>query len=395
MSRSIVVITTSFPRTPSDEAGIFVRRLVQALSGKGEAGSVIVPKDVTSETLNQVGKFEIKRTRYGLLTPGSLAFGAGIMPNLRRSPLRALQIPTLFFAFSYAAWKATNRSSIVSAQWIFSALAAYLVSRLRQIPYTVTVRGEDFRLLKHGLLGAPFRFALRRASAVITVSHSFQNDLRSISGIEPSRIHLIENGIEVLAPSAETPSAHPLPFSRSYIVFIGTVIPRKRVDALIELLAHESLNEYDLIVCGRLDDSAEHKKLISLAEGLRVASRVHFEGAVPPEMAAYYIRHAAAYVSASEFEGKPNAALEALAAGKVVFLSDIPAHKEIIEDGKNGALFKREHTPEAAQCLAKLLSDEAKSASMRQEAQKSVSHLTWERTAEQYRKIFDEITSQK
>lgn len=54
-----------------------------------------------------------------------------------------------------------------------------------------------------------------------------------------------------------------------------------------------------------------------------------------------YLRAADCFISASLHEGMPNAPLEALALGTPVLLSDIPAHKEIIESitYKTGVLF--------------------------------------------------------
>jgi glycosyltransferase involved in cell wall biosynthesis len=37
-------------------------------------------------------------------------------------------------------------------------------------------------------------------------------------------------------------------------------------------------------------------------------------------------------VSANTFEGRPNAVLEAMAAGRPLVVSDIPAHREILDD---------------------------------------------------------------
>lgn len=45
------------------------------------------------------------------------------------------------------------------------------------------------------------------------------------------------------------------------------------------------------------------------------------------------------YISTSKFEGNPKTLLEAMGSGCIVIASNIPNHKELIEDGKDGILF--------------------------------------------------------
>ena len=54
----------------------------------------------------------------------------------------------------------------------------------------------------------------------------------------------------------------------------------------------------------------------------------------------YYLKACDIFVFPSLKEGSPNSVLEAMAAGKPVLCSDITPHREIIEQGKNGIIFK-------------------------------------------------------
>jgi glycosyltransferase involved in cell wall biosynthesis len=105
-------------------------------------------------------------------------------------------------------------------------------------------------------------------------------------------------------------------------------------------------------------------------------------------MVASYLVHAAAYVTASEFEGRPNAVLEALALGKVVLASDIPAHREIITDGENGLIFEMEHTTDAAYRLIQTLRNAEITQRLEEAARTSVKEFTWERCAIRYLSLF-------
>ncbi len=384
MKRPILILTTSFPRFEGDDAGIFIYRLACALSRSGCDGTVIVPRDVETESLNTAERFSIQRVSYGIFARGALAFGAGIVPNIKKSPLRLLQIPTLLAAMTRAAMRPVgDQQPVICAQWIFAGLAAWFAALANGAPYTITIRGEDFRLLKILPLRLLLLPALRRAAAIITVSRSFESELKKMSGVPAGRVVLIENGVE---RGTVEPAPAPLP-AENFLLFVGTVIPRKRIDLLCELIAATELQSYTLVICGRLDNQDEHRRLMNRAAELGVKERVLFQGAVSPERAAYLMAHARAYVSASEFEGRPNAVLEALAAGKVTALSRIAAHQEIVADEENGLLFSQGDMRGAAQRLAHTLNDAAVCQSLTAAAKKSVAELSWERAAEKYKEI--------
>lgn len=382
MKRPLIILTTSYPRFSEDEAGIFIFRLVRALSNAGARGAVIVPKDLERETLEESGNFSVLRASYGLFRSGSLAFGAGIVPNIRKDPSRMLQIPSLLFSMARSALRVTESESVISAQWIFCGVAAWLVSLRSGVPYTITIRGEDFRLLKILPLRVLLLPTLRRASAIITVSRAFEAELKKMPGVPKDRIHLVENGVDAFAEGGDVaPLSLP---AEKYLLFAGTVIPRKRVDLLLELIKQSSLRAYSLVICGRLDDQIEHQRLLRRAADLKLIGRVFFQGAVSPFRMAQLMVHARAYVSTSAFEGRPNAVLEALAAGTVVALSRIAAHEELVNDDQNGLLFDTADIPSAARRLGAVLENPQRRAEIAAQARQSVSSLSWERAAEKY-----------
>ena len=130
---------------------------MSALTKLGVHETVSVPRDVDESPQEERDCFEVRRFRYALLRRGRLAFGAGIMPNIRRNPWLICQLPGLLFSFFVAALR-QRRCHIVHANWLMTAIPGALYSLLTGVPLVVTARGED----------VPFySFAIRRPNSMI------------------------------------------------------------------------------------------------------------------------------------------------------------------------------------------------------------------------------------
>jgi glycosyltransferase involved in cell wall biosynthesis len=118
-----------------------------------------------------------------------------------------------------------------------------------------------------------------------------------------------------------------------------------------------------------------------------VEERVLFLGAVAPTDVWGLLSLSTAYVSASEFEGRPNALLEALASGIPAFVSDIPSHRTLVTEGENGRLF--ELNGGAQEALLQMLRDSEKLVGMGQNARVLMKDASWKNTAIRYRELFE------
>ena len=99
----VVVLTTSYPRGPDDVAGVFVREAVEELRSAGLDVEVVSPASFR---------------HFGL------AYGHGIVGNLRRRPWKALLLPVFLASYSRAARSASRDADLVHAHWLPSALPA-------------------------------------------------------------------------------------------------------------------------------------------------------------------------------------------------------------------------------------------------------------------------------
>ena len=390
----VLVLTTSFPRFLNDEASVFVGRLIDAFSEIGLSGIVAVPFDNDEEPAERRGNFDIIRKKYGILKKGALAFGYGILPNIRKNKLLILQAPYMLISLALTGYKTRDKWDVIHANWIASAIPAFFLKLTTGKKYILTIRGEDIKLL-HSPLKYILNTFVKNAAHISTVSHDFEKELKELFPNKTDFISAAPNGVTryVIEPEKreEFCTTHNLNPNWRVLTYTGRVVPLKQPEFLIHLLSYIQNSEYHLILAGRVENSYR-EKLLSLIDSLSLSKNVHILGSIAPQDVGTLLSITSLYLSASTHEGRSNSILEALAAGVPACVSKIPGHEEIVKDGENGLLFPAhnltEDAKQAAIYITDTLKDDTKMWRLSGEAKESVKHLTWLRTAEKFREIF-------
>ena len=206
------------------------------------------------------------------------------------------------------------------------ALLSWL-PRLAGRGVVVTVHGLDWQREKWG---AAASMALRAGAAsaarfphqVIVVGQHLREHYQQTYGRETV---CIPNGVgEIGAPdlsAADVPGLTP----GGYLLFVGRIVPEKGLRRLIHAYKDSGVT-MPLVVVGGATYAEEY------AATLRADAppTVIFPGSRYGVARDALLRNAAAFVYPSHVEGMPLAPLEAMAARRPVFLSDIPPHREIL-----------------------------------------------------------------
>ena len=174
-------------------------------------------------------------------------------------------------------------------------------------------------------------------SVVVTNSEGLADRFRAY---DP---RVIWNGLDLrkferLPTKEEARRLRGLPTDRTLIAYVGKVIPEKRLEWILEVLRLVPHAEA-VIVGGYTEEhygDRYYRELLSTYADVR--SRAHFIGEVPWDHVPSYLAASDVFVFCSPWEGSPNAVIEAMAAGIPPVVSDIVAHREIIEHGKTGFL---------------------------------------------------------
>lgn len=118
---------------------------------------------------------------------------------------------------------------------------------------------------------------------------------------------------------------------KNKIVCIGRLEKQKNFDFIISAFANSDF-EINLIGVGSLEKNLKDK-------AKKVNTKVNFLGKLTNEEILNLLSNSKFYISPSLYEGNPKSTLEAMAAGCIVFVSDIPNHTELIKNKKNGFTF--------------------------------------------------------
>lgn len=170
------------------------------------------------------------------------------------------------------------------------------------------------------------RQLFQRADHVIAVSQATKEDVVELYGVEPERITVIHSG-------AALPAGRPLAAWREapdrFILYLGTLEPRKNVVSLVEAFSAIAGDiEQDLVIAGSpgwLMKPVERAIRLSPAR-----ARIHRLGFVPDAFKASLYAAADLFVYPSFYEGFGFPPLEALLAGTPVVASNNSSLPEVV-----------------------------------------------------------------
>jgi glycosyltransferase involved in cell wall biosynthesis len=294
----VLVLTTSYPRVANDPSGRFIADAVEHLRRHGAEVEVVSP-----------ARFR----HFGL------AYGYGIVGNIRARPWLALLLPAFLWNFRRAA--AGRDAELVHAHWLAAGAVAMTLRR----PYVVQVWGTDVELARR----VPWlaRPVLRRARLVLAASPALADAARGLGARE---VRVVPSGVSVPQTVGE-------PEEPPHVLYVGRLSAEKGVLELVK--------------------AADGLPLRIVGDGplrSRVPGAVGF---VPPaELGSWYERAAVVAVP-SRREGYGIAAREAMAWGRPVVGSAVGGLVDAVEDGVTGLLVPPGDVAALRAALEQLLGD--------------------------------------
>lgn len=215
---------------------------------------------------------------------------------------------------------------LVAQTWLthMDVVGGVVATALR-LPWILSERNSAPAYPPSLLHGARARIG-RRADAWIANSEAGADYWSSV-GADPARIHVVPNGVplEAIDAAPAAPRAEP---GEALVAYVGRLSeeknPRLLLDALAILMRRRPARA---IFCG---EGRLHGAIRARASALGIADRIILPGFVPDVWSR--LKASDVMVALSVFEGHPNAVLEGMACGVPLVVSDIAAHRAILDE---------------------------------------------------------------
>ena len=333
----IATLTTSYPRTSEDAAGRFVADAVEHVRAEGIEVEVVSPRSFR---------------HYGI------AYGHGVVGNLRRRPWLWLLLPALLVSFARAARRAARDADVVHAHWLPSGIVAAVTGR----PFVVQLWGTDVALAQRAPWAA--RRVLRLARMAICASHELADAAQRLGARE---VRVIPNGIDVPAEIDE-------PDDPPHVLYAGRLSAEKGVRELVA--------------------AAQGLPLVVAGDGPLRDEVPGALGMVPHDELLRLYGGASVVACPSLREGFGVACLEAMAAGRPVVASAVGGLRDLVVDEETGLLVPPGDVSALRGALERLLGDADLRARLGRAARERVlTEFTWKRYAELILAAYDEARS--
>ncbi len=246
-------------------------------------------------------------------------------------------------------------------------------------------------LVKRGRASPKTRRTARRATAIIALSESTARDLMDLYGISRKKISVIHIGVaEIFAPApmqeARARVRQQCGIDGPFILFAGTIEPRKNLPALIR--AYASLprirGDFALVLAGEWGwGKSEVDRTV---KEVGIEGRILLTGHVALEDLRWLYCAADLFVYPSLYEGFGLPPLEAMACGTPVITSNCSSLPEVVGDA--AILADPREVEELASTITRVLEDRELRHTMRERGIAQAKRFSWETCARETLRVY-------
>ena len=237
-------------------------------------------------------------------------------------------------------------------------------------------------------------YSVKKAKGVFTISQASKDDIIKEYGIPGYRIAVTYPGIK----KAEGIRYKELSMEelrekygikKDYILFVGTLQPRKNVSRSIE--AFSKLNQdIELVIIGK--KGWLYEEILVAPKKYKVENKVKFLDSVPDEDLPCFYKNALCFVLPSLYEGFGLPVLEAMEYGCPVITSNISS---LPEAGGDAALYvDPQSTDDLKKSLELVINDKKLREKLIKKGYEQVKKFSWEKTARETLKVITKIANE-
>jgi glycosyltransferase involved in cell wall biosynthesis len=231
--------------------------------------------------------------------------------------------------------------------------------------------GEKSILRFYPVISQLQQLYVKRVSRFIAVSKKTKEMAIEHFGVDPDKISLVYNGVDIDLFRSADEAELLTKFSKPTILYVGRIISKKGIDILIkampEVLKAFPLARFVFVGGGNIP---YYKKVIR-CKGISEKNYL-FTGHMGYLERAKIYREATVFVNPSFFENCSISILEAMSSGCSIVASNVGGNPELIQSGKNGLLVRAFDAKEFARAIILLLKDERFNSMTGKEARRAV-----------------------
>lgn len=388
----VLVMASNFPRWQGDSWSPFILFQAEGMARRGHEVHVLAPHAPGAAATELFGEVTVHRFRYAPDRWEVLAYGGGILQNLRRNPLAWALVPVFLLAELKAMRRLVRRQRIdlIHAHWFIpQGLIAALGTVTGRRPIVMTAHAGDVFATRDRLRRGLLRHAARRTGAATAVSGPLAQEFEGLTGIRPE---IIPMGVDIarFRPAGRAPADR----SGPHILSVGRLAAKKGLHHLLDALATLAPGMPGLALT-LVGDGPVRPALEEQAARLGLEGRVRFLGMRPNAELPDLFAGADLFVVPSiidetgDREGLPVSILEAAASGVPVVASDVGGISDFIEDGVTGLLVPPGDVEALARAILRLSGDTALASAVATAARARVeSGFTWDSVSDRFDAIY-------
>jgi glycosyltransferase involved in cell wall biosynthesis len=361
----VLFLASSYPRSQNDSASVFLRYLADALANRGVEVHVLAPADTTSATSTE-GSVIVHRFQYFPARMQKLAYGSGIVPNLKRSPWLWVQVPFFLCSMLYSLIRLIRleRPDLIHAHWILpQGLIAILAKVFCGTSVVITGHGTDVFALRGKLRSAVKRLVITKSDAWTT--NTWATALGVGTNSSSPKAHIIPMGvdIELFAGGNREILRRELPDAEFLVLFVGRLVEVKGCHKLLEaatLLPPSLAAHTTFWIVGNGDQKTA---LENMAKHFGIENKVRFWGAISNQCLPDFYAAADLFVVPSttglsgDTEGQGVVLLEAFAGKACAVASRVGGVASIVDDKTTGLLVEPGDAAALAAAIVRLHGD--------------------------------------
>ena len=285
------------------------------------------------------------------------------------------------------------------------------------IPLVITTHSlEPLRPWKREQLAGGYDFslwvektALEMADAIIAVSAETKRDIEKLFDVDPKRVHVIHNGIDLeeyrKVDAIDALVRDGIDPEKPYLLFVGRVTRQKGIVHLVRAIQFMD-PDFPIVLCAGAPDTPEIAEEMNeaLAAAQKKRSNIFWieEMLDRPAVIELY-SHAAVFCCPSIYEPFGIINLEAMACETAVVASAVGGIKEVVVDGKTGFLvpvdfagdtFKLANPEKFSRDLAARINQLMKNGKLREKFGKAgrnraEEHFSWTKIAHKTKALYE------